>query len=66
VELDEDAEQRVEHLYDWLLAWDLPVLFNDSGSTARSLAEQDTELGRRLSLKLASLVGQTGQRGAQH
>ena len=56
VDLDEDAEQRVDDLYEWLNQWDLPVLFNESIATARSLEEGDQEFGRRLSLKLLSLL----------
>ena len=54
--LDEEAEDRVDHLYDLLTNWELPVLFNDSSATARSLREQDEEFGRKLSAKLISLV----------
>ncbi len=56
VDLDEDAEQRVDDLYEWLMEWDLPVLFNDSSATERSLQDQDSEFGRKLSLKLISLL----------
>ena len=56
VELDEDAEQRVEDLYEWLNAWNLPVLFNESIATERSLEEGDQEFGRKLSQKLLSLL----------
>lgn len=56
VDLDEDAELRVEDLYEWLNEWDLPVLFNESIATERSLKEGDKEFGRKLTLKLLSLL----------
>jgi hypothetical protein len=56
VDLDEDAEQRVDDLYEWLNEWDLPVLFNESIATERSLEEGDEEFGRKLTLKLLSLL----------
>lgn len=56
VDLDEDADQRVEDLYEWLDEWELPVLFNESIATARSLEQGDQEFGRKLALKLLSLL----------
>ncbi len=56
VDLDEDAELRVDDLYEWLNEWDLPVLFNESIATERSLQEGDKEFGRKLTLKLLSLL----------
>lgn len=56
VDLDEEAENRVEDLFDFLTAWEMPVLFNDSNATARSLRTEDREFGRKLSLKLTSLL----------
>ncbi|MFN2337570.1 MAG: hypothetical protein ABR544_01190 [Gammaproteobacteria bacterium] len=56
VDLDEDAELRVDDLYEWLNEWDLPVLFNESIATERSLEEGDQEFGRKLTLKLISLL----------
>jgi hypothetical protein len=56
VDLDEDAELRVDDLYEWLNEWELPVLFNESIATERSLEEGDQEFGRKLTLKLLSLL----------
>ena len=56
VDLDEDAEQRVDDLYEWLNEWQVPVLFNESIATERSLEEGDQEFGRKLTLKLLSLL----------
>lgn len=56
VDLDEDAEQRVDDLYEWLNEWDLPILFNESIATRRSLEGGDEEFGRKLALKLLSLL----------
>ena len=56
VDLDEDAELRVDDLYEWLNEWDMPVLFNESVATQRSLEEGDGEFGRKLALKLLSLL----------
>lgn len=59
VDLDEEAEQRVEDLYDWLTEWRLPVLFNDSDATEDSLQGGQGEFGRKLTLKLISLLADT-------
>ena len=56
VDLDEEADQRVDDLYEWLNEWELPVLFNESIATARSLEQGDQEFGRKLALKLLSLL----------
>lgn len=56
VDLDEEAEQRIDDLYEWLMEWDLPVLFNDSDATEDSLQDGDGEFGRKLTLKLISLL----------
>ena len=56
VELDEDAEQRVDDLYERLYEWELPVLFNESIATQHSLTEDNGEFGRKLAQKLLSLL----------
>lgn len=56
VEVDDEAEERFEGLYDFLADCDLPVLFNDSNETERDAINEDKDFGRKLVLKLVSLL----------
>jgi len=57
VELDDRLDRLDQSLYDTLIDWNHPVLFNDSLATEASLSQPNRlEYGRKLSQKLFSLV----------
>ncbi|MGA7800515.1 MAG: hypothetical protein WCC36_06860 [Gammaproteobacteria bacterium] len=58
LDLDDQAERRVDNLYDTLEQWRLPVLFNDHGATRLHLLGDDPKFLRKLKLKLMSLLPQ--------
>ncbi|MGD8615586.1 MAG: AAA family ATPase, partial [Gammaproteobacteria bacterium] len=62
VELDDRLDRLDQALYDTLIDWKQPILFNDALATEASLSHPDrSEYGRRLSQKLHSLVPQAPQ-----
>ena len=57
VELDDRIDRLDQGLYDTLIDWKHPILFNDSLATEASLSQPDRlDYGRKLSQKLYSLV----------
>ena len=57
VELDDRIDRLDQTLYDTLIDWKHPILFNDSLATEASLSQPDRlDYGRKLSQKLYSLV----------
>jgi type II secretory pathway predicted ATPase ExeA len=57
VELDDRIDRLDQELYDILIDWRHPILFNDSLATETSLSQPDRlDYGRKLSQKLYSLV----------
>jgi general secretion pathway protein A len=57
VELDDRIDRLDQGLYDTLIDWKQPILFNDSLATEASLSQPDRlDYGRKLSQKLYSLV----------
>ncbi len=57
VELDDRIDRLDQELYDTLIDWKHPILFNDSLATEASLSQPDRlDYGRKLSEKLYSLV----------
>ncbi len=62
VELDDRLDRLDQSLYDTLIDWKQPILFNDSVATEASLSQPDrTEYGHKLSQKLFSLAPHTPQ-----
>jgi len=62
VELDDRIDRLDQALYDTLIDWKHPILFNDSLATEASLSQPDRlDYGRKLSQKLYSLVPHTPQ-----
>jgi general secretion pathway protein A len=62
VELDDRLDRLDPALYDTLIDWKHPILFNDSLATEASLSHPDRlDYGRKLSQKLYSLVPHTPQ-----
>ena len=57
VELDDRLDRLDQSLYDTLIDWNHPILFNDSLATEASLSQPNRlEYGRKLSQKLFALV----------
>lgn len=63
LDLDDQAERRIDNLYDMLEQWRLPVLFNDHAATRMSLSGTDPQFLRKLKLKLVSLLPQEPPEG---
>jgi len=58
VDMDDDGEHELDFL-DELLDSPIPILFNDASSTRMKTAQIDSDWGRNLTKKLASVAGQS-------